>query len=280
MEIQSVKNIFNYLVIRLSTLYNERESKNIAWKLLGDVFNINKSEILLGNTCAIDKKKMEVCVQRLLNHEPIQYVTGVADFFGRSLYVNPHVFIPRPETEELVQLVIDENKSKCSKLLDICTGSGAIAITLYLEMGGEVLGTDCSVNTLQVAKKNMELLQSNVTWNTHDILLSPLNVENLDVLVCNPPYIPHNEYQNLLPNVRNFEPSIALFVSDEDPLIFYKVVANKALKALKKGGKMYFEIHENYGDQIINYLSQLPYKNIVIFKDMQKKNRMIRAIKK
>lgn len=246
--------------------------------LLEDLFGVDREEILLASTQSVDKDKLDLSIEKLLNHEPIQYVTGVAHFYGRTFRIQRGALIPRPETEELVDLIVRENRVSVPKILDVGVGSGCIAISLALALQGDVSGTDVSTDALIIASGNAANLGANVEFIRHDILNEPLAVGNLDVLVSNPPYIPESDRKDMAANVLQFEPSTALFVPNDDPLVFYKSIAKAGRHSLKSTGKLYFEIHEQFGHEVKQLLEELGYTGVRIHKDMQGKERMVSAI--
>ncbi|MFK7952678.1 MAG: peptide chain release factor N(5)-glutamine methyltransferase [Ekhidna sp.] len=274
-----MKKIWNETADSLMKVYDRREAENISYLLLEDVFQISKSDVLLDNRKLIDADQLRKCIERLLNKEPLQYVTGFTYFFGRKFKVQKGSLIPRPETEELVQLIIENNNIERPKILDVGVGSGCICISLALELKGEVYGTDISDIALEIAMKNAADLGTEVSFRNHDILFSDLGVDELDILVSNPPYIPNQEKEMMNANVLNFEPENALFVPDNDPIIFYKRIGDLGLKSLKKDGKLYFEIHENFGEEVRKYLESVGYSNVCIHQDMQGKDRMMSAVR-
>lgn len=214
--------------------------------------------------------------ERLKTGEPIQYILGKGPFYGREFIVSPATLIPRNETEELVHLIIKENPQPQLRVLDIGTGTGCIPISLALELKDPVVfGIDISEEALKIASLNAENLKAEVNFKTCDILTQDPKTESLDILVSNPPYIPIEEKSQMHRNVLEFEPDLALFVTDEDPLIFYKIIAEKGKKLLKPLGKIYFEINERFGIQVSKLLSNLGYKNVRIIQDLNGKDRII-----
>ncbi len=217
--------------------------------------------------------------EKLKAGEPIQYILGRGPFYGREFLVNEHTLIPRNETEELVHLIIKENPQSGLKILDIGTGTGCIPISLDLEMKSpEVYGIDISEKALELAQKNGELLKSNVSFLKCDILNEMPNVGELDILVSNPPYVPEGEKSEMHRNVLDFEPELALFVPDEDPVLFYRVIAGKGKLLLKPGGKLYFEIHERFGSEVAELLTSLGYQDVKLVRDLNGKERIASAI--
>lgn len=216
--------------------------------------------------------------EKLKTGEPIQYILGKGPFYGREFLVNQHTLIPRNETEELVHLILNANPQPRLKILDIGTGTGCIPITLDLEMNEpEVYGLDISENALEVARKNTKLLHSNVQFMQGDILQEIPTVPLLDILVSNPPYVPIGEKALMHRNVLDFEPELALFVPDQDPLIFYRMIGQLGKKLLVSGGRLYFEIHERFGSEVAAILQNLGYQEVKIHQDLNGKERMISA---
>lgn len=214
--------------------------------------------------------------EKLKSGMPIQYILGHGPFYGREFLVTADTLIPRNETEELVHLIIKENPQPNLRVLDIGTGTGCIPITLALEMKNpEVFAVDISKEALEVASENAENLHAKVHFLRCDILKEMPQVEELDILVSNPPYIPIEEKGLMHSNVLDFEPGLALFVTDEDPLIFYRIISEKGKKLLKPTGKIYFEINERFGEPVTELLLTLGYQNVRIIKDLNGKDRMV-----
>lgn len=213
---------------------------------------------------------------RLKTGEPIQYILGLGPFYGRDFNVSPATLIPRNETEELVHLIIKENPQDELVILDIGTGTGCIPITLALEMKNPlVFATDVSEAALKLAAENAKKLHAKVEFLRNDIFVETPNVPKLDILVSNPPYIRISEKSEMHRNVVDYEPHLALFVPDEDPLIFYEVIAEKGKKLLKAGGKIYFEINERLGNDVSSLLLGFDYQNIRVIKDLNDKDRIV-----
>lgn len=214
--------------------------------------------------------------EKLKTGEPIQYILGHGPFYGREFIVTRDTLIPRNETEELVHLIIKENPKPNLKILDIGTGTGCIPISLALEMNSpEVYALDISEKALEVASENADKLHAKVRFSKCDILKEIPQVEELDILVSNPPYIPIEEKGQMHHNVLDYEPDLALFVSNEDPLIFYRAISEKGKKLLKPSGKIYFEINERFGNAVADLLETLGYQNVRIIKDLNGKDRMV-----
>lgn len=214
--------------------------------------------------------------EKLKTGEPIQYILGHGPFYGREFIVTRDTLIPRNETEELVHLIIKENPKPNLKILDIGTGTGCIPISLALEMNSpEVYALDISEKALEVASENADKLHAKVRFSKCDILKEIPQVEELDILVSNPPYIPIEEKGQMHHNVLDYEPDLALFVSNEDPLIFYRAISEKGKKLLKPSGKIYFEINERFGNAVAELLRTHRYQNVRIIKDLNGKDRMV-----
>ena len=216
--------------------------------------------------------------EKLKSGMPIQYILGHGPFYGRDFLVTKDTLIPRNETEELVHLIIKENPKPKLRILDIGTGTGCIPITLALEMNSpEVFAIDISEKALEVASENAENLHAKVDFSKCDILKEMPQIKDLDILVSNPPYIPLEEKGLMHPNVLDYEPDLALFVSDEDPLIFYRTIAEKGKSLLQPFGKIYFEINERFGNDVVKLLNSLGYQHTRILKDLNGKDRIVAA---
>lgn len=219
-------------------------------------------------------------MQRLINEEPVQYVTGRAYFFRRQYHVTPAVLIPRPETEELVLHSLHILKKKqpvTNRILDIGSGSGCIAISLALEGSHEVNACDISSEALSVAQGNAHAHQAKVNFFQMDIL-SAQPSGKFDLIVSNPPYIPLQEKSSMAGNVTRYEPSLALFVADEDPLIFYDRIGQIGTETLSKGGHLLFEVHEGYATEVADLLGTLGYLDVIVIRDLFDKPRIVQAV--
>lgn len=259
------------------------EAGQQAYWLLEALLDKNRTDVIMDRPIQLSEEeedRLERTLQRLEAHEPIQYVLGQAPFYGRLFKVRPGVLIPRPETEELVhRIVFRHQQNRALKILDIGTGSGCIAISLALELAGSrVMAVDVSEDALLLAKENAEQLQAEVQFIQANILKeSPAEAEGLDILVSNPPYVMEQEAQLMQPNVLEWEPHLALFVKNEDPLLFYRRITALATTYLKPGGCLYFEINEACGDGVAELLRQAGFTAIAILKDMQGKDRIAEA---
>lgn len=272
------KTLFSDLVVRIDLHESPDELNQLVLMMMEHALNISANQILTGievDFTPEKKSKVDSMIQRLNQHEPLHYIVGKADFFGRSFFVNPSVLIPRPETEELVNLVCGLNPAK---ILDIGTGSGCIAVTLQLELPkATVFATDVSEDALVVAKKNAVTLSAHVEFSNHNILQNEIRIRELDSVVSNPPYITEHEKKTMRSNVLHYEPHLALFVPNENPLIFYKAIAEKSRPALKPGGSVVVEINEHLGKGVAEVFDLSGYSDISVLKDINGKDRIVSA---
>ena len=270
----------------LTPLYDAGEAQAIVRTVLDVEYGMTLTDIICGKVNELssdEERNLEEIIARLQNGEPVQYVLGEADFAGRTFHVEPGVLIPRPETAELCQWIEEEVSSldadERKQILDICTGSGCIAITLGLTLpNSEVTGWDISEDALRIAQGNVEMLKAgNVRIEYQDALMLPKAAETADIIVSNPPYICEKEKADMEKNVLEHEPSIALFVPDEDPLKFYRAIAEYASSALKSEGALYFEINPIYEKETREMLEELGFKDIETKEDAFGKKRMMKA---
>ncbi|WP_029906632.1 peptide chain release factor N(5)-glutamine methyltransferase [Prevotella sp. 10(H)] len=224
--------------------------------------------------------QIDSILDRLKKYEPIQYITEETEFYGLPFFVNRNVLIPRPETEELVELILNENKEPNLTVLDIGTGSGAIAIALAKQMNNaNVTAWDISVMALDVAVINSKANSVDISFKRVDVLVDYPQDKKFDIIVSNPPYVLESEKSAMEQNVLAYEPHTALFVPDNDALIFYERIADIALDLLNPDGKLYFEINQAKGKETVAMLEKKGFKNIALFQDLSKKDRMVRAEK-
>ena len=272
------KKLFAELVARIELQESPEEIRQLVFMLMEHSFNVSSNQILSGTELdftSANNSNVDEIIKRLNRHEPIHYILGKADFFGRSFSVNPSVLIPRPETEELVSLVRNYNPKK---VLDIGTGSGCIAITLKLELPkAAVHAIDISAGALEVAKKNAVTLGADVEFKKLDILNEHIPFTKLDLIVSNPPYVTKGEKESMKSNVVDYEPHLALFVENDDPLLFYKVITEKSRQALISGGRIALEINENLGKRVAEVFALAGYNEISIHKDINGKDRIVSA---
>jgi len=270
----------------LTPLYDAGEAQAIVRTVLDVEYGMTLTDIICGKVNELssdEERNLEEIIARLQNGEPVQYVLGEADFAGRTFHVEPGVLIPRTETAELCQWIEEEVSSlkadERKQILDICTGSGCIAITLGLTLpNSEVTGWDISEDALRIAQGNVEMLKAgNVRIEYQDALMLPKTAEAADIIVSNPPYICEKEKADMEKNVLEHEPSIALFVPDEEPLKFYRAIAEYASSALKSEGALYFEINPIYEKETREMLEELGFKDIETKEDAFGKKRMMKA---
>ena len=285
---------------RLTHIYDAGEAKAIVRWVLDVRFDMSWTDILCGKVTELsahDQTELEKIMQRLEKGEPVQYIIGVADFFGRQFHVAPGVLIPRPETEELCRWILASDKHGLTRtvreishqsdanILDIGTGSGCIAITLALELpDAQVTAWDISDDALRIAAGNAKSLGANVTFKHRDVLDSSLftlhsSLPKWDLIVSNPPYICEKEKSPMECNVLDHEPHLALFVPDDDPLLFYRAIAQYAADALKAQGSLFFEINPLYADDLARMLRMMSYNDILIHQDQFGKPRFLKATK-
>lgn len=265
----------------LTPLYGEGEAKAIARMVYEVRYGLTFTDLCIGKDTQLsadDQAELEEIAQRLERHEPIQYVLGKAEFMGEWYDVEPGVLIPRPETEELVRWIV--LKETPATVLDIGTGSGCIAITLAaMYPKATVTAWDISEKALEVARKNAKHLAVNVNFEQVDILANSQQpkANSYDIIVSNPPYLCNKEREAMEQNVLDYEPHEALFVPDDDPLLFYRAIAEYGKKALKPDGWLYFEINPLYAESLREMLSTMSYHDIECKDDQYGKQRMIRA---
>ncbi|MDM8159209.1 peptide chain release factor N(5)-glutamine methyltransferase [Labilibaculum sp. K2S] len=283
-QTNTIQSTINYIKKELEKIYPVRETESMAYILLEYVLKYTRTQIQLNRSENISNdhfKQIDTYTQELKTSKPIQYILGETEFYDLTFKVNEYTLIPRPETEELVHAVINENKEEGLQILDIGTGSGCIPISLAKNLKGAcVSSADISAEAIEKAKENAELNQVDVHFFHRDILnWKNFDWDNFDIIVSNPPYVTEAEKSKMEKNVLDHEPHTALFVSDHDPLIFYRTIAEMALLHLKKGGKLYFEINESLGNEMAALLEQKGFNSIRLRSDINGKNRMVSAIK-
>jgi release factor glutamine methyltransferase len=277
-----IKDLYRNFLVQLQKIYSLGEATTITEWVFEKMASLKRSDILKNPekqiTPAADKLIQDT-LQELLSHKPVQYVLGEAWFYHMKLKVNPHVLIPRPETEELVEQLIADRKSKLTDpaILDIGTGSGCIPIAIKKNLpASKVTAIDISKDALALATENAAMHNAHINFIELDFLdeLTWNTLPLLDVIVSNPPYIPVNEKGELAKNVTDFEPHLALFVPDKSPLIFYEKIAAFGKKHLLPNGKIYLETHENFTSQTAALFRDY-YQTVMIKKDMYGKDRMV-----
>lgn len=274
--------VYHEIKKMLAGYYPDAEASALAKMLLVEVLHFSTLELFGGKDKEVFKKDLDVLYEmsrRLQNQEPIQYIIGKETFCGMPFVVNRHVLIPRPETQDLVEWIAEEDQqTNPCRLLDMGTGSGCIAISLAKKLPHvQVEAWDISGEALQVARQNALNNQVKVDFHQQDILSASPGMAEWNVIVSNPPYITNKEKAEMEANVLNWEPHTALFVPDHDPLLFYRRIAQLGMNMLVNGGALYFEINRAYGTETIAMLQALGYENIIIRKDRFNNERMIKA---
>ena len=274
--------VVNEIRDALRGIYPDSEALALAKMLLVEVSGFTTLELYGGKDKEISVKDRDVLdemIARLQKNEPIQYIIGIESFGGLTFEVDENVLIPRPETWELVQWIVEDCQSDSScRILDIGTGSGCIAVSLAERIPqAEVEAWDVSEGALQVAKKNGEKNGVDVCFRQQDVLKAMPGSTRYHVIVSNPPYITEKEKKVMDANVLDWEPSLALFVPDEDPLLFYRKIAQLGLEMLTEDGALYFEINQAYGQETLQMLKELGYTQTELKKDAWNNDRMIKA---
>ena len=265
----------------LLSVYPPHEARALYMLVMEVAFELTPTQVLLGKDKELSEDKqvlLQNIIGRLVRKEPVQYILGQADFCGHTFHVEPGVLIPRPETQELVNLINQQHPTSCS-VLDIGTGSGCIAISLAL-MGYQVTAFDISEDALRIASGNARMLQATVDFKQEDILHPSPSQQLWDVVVSNPPYICQKEARQMDANVLDYEPHLALFVPDNDPLLFYRAIAAYATEHLNPSGSLYFEINEAYPNETASLLEETGFCQVSIHPDNFGKQRFISAQKK
>ena len=280
-----MKELINHITAQLATVYPEDEAQALAWWIMEEETGLSRSQMLTGCKGTTNFSNLQAKIERILHFEPIQYIFGHTLWNGLDLKVTPATLIPRPETAELVETIVNkfnrqsivnrQSSNRQFRVLDIGTGSGCIAIALKkAHPEWQVTGIDISEEAIEVAKENAKRNGVEVEFLVADIfnLQSPISNLQYDIIVSNPPYICESEKVSMRPNVLNYEPATALFVPDNDPLKFYRRIAE-----LKLGKHLFFEINEAYPDELSAMLSELGYTDIQITNDIYGKPRIIEA---
>lgn len=281
----TIQNATHQLISRLSAIYEESEASIIADWVMEKLTGQNKMDRVLYKEKELTPKQqrqLKKYNEQLMEHCPVQYVLEEVWFAGMKLHVNEHVLIPRPETEELVEWIVNDYRSVMTDhrgFLDIGTGSGCIPIALKKKIPqASVFACDISRQALEVATRNAQTNNAEIQFIECNVLNKDYwhRLHEIDVIVSNPPYIPLKDRAAMRENVLNYEPALALFVPDEDPLLFYKAIAELAVA--KKATALYFEIHEEQGKAVVELLQNSGFKQVELKKDMQGKDRMVKGI--
>jgi release factor glutamine methyltransferase len=272
-----IKDLLNIYKQELNGIYHKSEIEAVFFELTNYFWQINRLDLALQPNMTVPDNKMKIALQELKQYKPWQYITGKTLFYGLDFYVNENVLIPRPETQELVEWIITEYKNKPDNLqiLDIGCGSGAIAVTLAKNLQKtKITAIDISEKALEVARKNAQNNQVKVQFVQTDIF-SKFDLSDYDIIVSNPPYVRYSEKKQMHKNVLNYEPETALFVPDENPLVFYKRIMDLVVKT-KKNKSVYFEINEYLKSRLEQMLIQYDLKEIQFKKDFKEKWRMLK----
>ena len=276
---EKLSNIIGYFKAELFDVAQEGEVLSWAYITIEHLLGYNRSDCIIQANKDIASEisdKIKQIVFDLKTKKPLQYILGETEFYGLKFKVNEHTLIPRPETEELVDWILQEDFKSA---LDIGTGSGCIPISLAKNSKAILSAIDVSENALKVAKENSEMNDVKINFIQQDILKVDA-LPKVDLIVSNPPYVLDTEKKLMMANVLDHEPHLALFVPNDNPLLFYKKIADLADKSLVKGGKLFFEINEQFGQETIAILSDYGFVNIELKKDINDKDRMIKAMKK
>ncbi|KGO89584.1 peptide chain release factor N(5)-glutamine methyltransferase [Flavobacterium suncheonense] len=280
MRLTEYRTVF---IQELSAIYDEQEIDSFFYIILEDFHHMKRVDLALNPDFELSPeflKQWENVVAQLKEQRPIQYILGETEFYGLPFYVNEHTLIPRPETEELVDWIIKVSKVASQKsqvkILDIGTGTGCIAISLAKNLSNaKVYAMDVSEKALEVAQKNAKRNEVTVEFLHQSILETEDLGQTFDIIVSNPPYVRHLEKEEIRKNVLDFEPHLALFVEDEDALLFYRKITELAVKNLNDNGQLYFEINQYLGNEMVQLLQQHNFQQIELRKDIYGNDRMI-----
>lgn len=273
-------NVIKHIKSELSALYNQNEVESFVSLLLYKIGKIDRVQRLISDNIAFTHEQMRLlndAISRLKKYEPIQYILGKTEFYGLTIKTDRRALIPRPETEELVDWILHEYP-KAQTVLDICTGSGCIAIGLAKQLStAKVDAIDISCNAIDLAKENANINKASIDFYQADILSTDSLSQKYDIIVSNPPYITISEKTDMMPNVLDYEPDLALFVDNENPIVFYKKIADLATTYIKEGGMLFFEINRKFGNEIVSLLACKGFRDIVLKKDISGNDRFIKC---
>lgn len=282
-NMNTLSEIRGYFSRELSDKFTDRELKTIVKFLYRTGFSASDSDFLLDQEKRMSESDLlffHKALKRLKEDEPLQYVLGETEFYGLDLKIDHRALIPRPETEELVDWILKSDHRK-EHVADFCAGSGCIALALKANLKeSTIFAFEFSDEAISLIEENKQRLNLKIEVIESDVLkdlYSPMLNVKLDVIVSNPPYIPNKDKSAMSPNVLNYEPAMALFVEDEDPLIFYREIIERSKTVLKNNGWLYFEIHENLGEEVMDLFKMNEFVNIELRKDLQGKDRMVRG---
>jgi release factor glutamine methyltransferase len=287
---KTIKDVFLEFQQGLTGVYDSRETEAITLLVLEEITGMSRAKLKAFPEDEVDGEaveKIQGILEELKTGRPVQYILGSTEFYGLSFLVNPATLIPRPETEELVEWIIESQKLKVESqklisILDIGTGSGCIAISLKKNLpDADVTAIDISADALHTARQNAVINEVKVEFILDDILNTKFDIEHskFEIIVSNPPYVTLQDKLLMHQNVTGFEPHSALFVPENDPLIFYKAIADYALEHLSPGGLLFFEINENFGKETVELLADKGFINIELRQDMSGRDRMVKAVR-
>ncbi|MCU0430220.1 MAG: peptide chain release factor N(5)-glutamine methyltransferase [Cytophagaceae bacterium] len=264
----------------LMECYAAEEARTLSMLLICDALKVSKSQVLINHPYPFQPSVLEqlnAAIKRLKNYEPIQYVLGHTWFHDLLIQIKPGALIPRPETEELVALITERHQNSMSALLDVCSGSGCISLALKKYFPEtEVYAWEISEEALAIAKQNASQLSLSVTFQQRDVLQLPWpSDQTFDLIVSNPPYVCFSEKSAMLPNVLEFEPHLALFVDDEDPVVFYRTIFRESFQLLKPGGWLYFETNPKFVDTIQQAMHWYGYSQTEVISDFRGMKRFV-----
>lgn len=274
---QKVANIFTYFKTELSNKFDDREISSLTYLSINHVLGLSRSDCIIRGDKELTegtKNQFIQIVGQLKIDKPIQYILGKTEFYGLTFEVNENVLIPRRETEELIAWIL---QSSFNSALDIGTGSGCVAIALAKNTQARISAIDVSEQALRIAEKNAKMNEVEINFLQKDILKTT-SLSKVDLIVSNPPYVLDKEKREIQKNVLSYEPHLAIFVSDSSPLVFYKKIGQLATKYLNSNGQLFFEVNEKYAQEIITLLIDLGFVNIELKKDINDKDRMIKAV--
>jgi len=277
------KSLLLDLIDRIGLNESGAEKRSIAVHLLESICGLTSAEAMTAQAVSpADELKLNEAVARINRFEPLQYILNEAWFFGRKFFVDPAVLIPRPETEELVAMILErvDRAHQSQRVVDVATGSGCIAITLALELRrSETWGTDVSDAALRIARQNATSMGSRTQMISHNVLGDSLPMQDVAVLVSNPPYIAEIEMKSMDRNVLEHEPHLALFVPDNNPLLFYHALASRAKEALVAGGLLAVEINARFGREVASTMADAGLQRVELLRDLAGKDRFVIARK-
>ena len=277
----TIEQVRRGLKDKLSEKFGEREGTAMARMIIMHLKGWTQPEMMANEGREASDYIVRRCREilgQLLRDVPIQYALGEAYFYGIKLKVGPGVLIPRPETEELIDLIVKDNPKPDLRVMDLCTGSGAIAIALARNLPFSIVeAIDISAKAVAIAKENAESLKAKITVSNEDVFQLELPSGYYDIIVSNPPYVDESEKAGMEPNVLSYEPHEALFVPDDNPLLFYRRIVEIAVKALVKGGKLYFEINPRHASEIKTLMEDAGFRNVEILKDVHGRERFAKG---